>query len=105
MATKDSEAKKPEPENASDKNTISAASQSEFLVVGIGEKMEKGDQLKLIDVADSVERAKKVIDDLPSDKPTRVAILEKKQVFRRRPVIEATAVSDNIIGESLGSSG
>jgi hypothetical protein len=72
------------------------ASPREFLVVAVPEKAEPGTTLRLLGVADTQAAAEKLVAGLDPGTLGRVAVLERKGLFMRKPAVETLEVPDSI---------
>jgi hypothetical protein len=68
----------------------------EFLVVAIPERAEAGTNLRLLGVADTQASAEKLVAGLDPGTLGRVAVLERKGLFVRKPAVETSEVADSI---------
>jgi hypothetical protein len=69
----------------------------EYLVVAVPEKAEAGATLKLLGVATTQAAAEKLVAELDSNTLGRVAVLERKGLFVRKPAVETQELTDVII--------
>lgn len=73
---------------------------AEFLVFRVNESSANpprtGSSFVYYGVADTVEGAKKIIDNLNESGPRRYAIFEKKALYTRRPAVKVDLVRGNI---------
>lgn len=69
----------------------------EYLVVALSGDMRIGSQLRILNVAESEEDARKKLEAVSDAGITRVAVLQKKGVYSRRPAVVVTPVSENIV--------
>jgi|SRR5688572_4366493 len=70
---------------------------TEFLTVAMGEDLRVGSSIRIIGVSESEQEAKKSLESLTEGGTGRVAILEKKGVFERRPAVVVTPLKANIV--------
>jgi hypothetical protein len=80
-------AKKPDPER------------DEFMVVALADDLRVGSSIRIIGVSETEADAKKLLEGLGDASTGRVAILEKKAVFSRRPAVVVTLSSENIVAK------
>lgn len=73
-----------------------AGSAREFLVVAVPEKAEAGTTLRLLGVADTQAAAEKLVAGLDPGTLGRVAVLEKKGLYVRKPAVETQELADSI---------
>jgi len=71
-------------------------SPKEFLVVAVPERAEPGATLKLLGIADTQGAAEKLVVGLETGALGRIAVLERKGLFIRKPAVETTEVPDSI---------
>jgi hypothetical protein len=69
---------------------------TEFLVVAIPEKADAGANLRLLGIAADQAAAEKMVNELDSGTLGRIAVLERKRLFVRRPAVQTTTVGDAI---------
>jgi hypothetical protein len=69
----------------------------EFMVLSIGLKSKVGASFKLLGIAHSLEKAKKIAESVEDTGVQRLAIAEKKVVILRKPAITVNEVAENII--------
>ncbi|HEX9864310.1 MAG TPA: hypothetical protein VGC03_05020 [Acidimicrobiia bacterium] len=80
------------------KATEPAAKQpNEFFVVSIPEPAAPGASLRLLRIVSTFKAAEKAIEDLDSSTLGRVAIVERKALYERRPAVESVPVVDSLI--------
>ena len=60
----------------------------EFLVVALPESADTGATMRLLGVAGTQAAAEKLVEELSTGTTGRVAVLERKALFVRRPAIE-----------------
>jgi hypothetical protein len=72
-------------------------SESEFLVVAVPDAVEPGTNLRLLTTASTMQAAEKALSELGAGTLGRVAILERKALYARRPAVENIAIDDSII--------
>ena len=68
----------------------------EFLVVAVPERAEAGATLRLLGVAETQGAAEKLVAGLDPGTLGRVAVLERKGLFVRKPAVETQQVADSI---------
>jgi hypothetical protein len=68
----------------------------EFLIVAVPEKAEAGTTLRLLGVSESQAAAEKLVAGLDPGTLGRVAVLERKRLFVRKPAVETQEVADAI---------
>lgn len=69
----------------------------EYLVVALSGDIRIGSQLRILNVSENEEDARKKLEALSDAGVTRVAVLQKKRVYSRRPAVVVTPLSENII--------
>ena len=74
-----------------------ASAPKEFLIVTLPEDAKPGSMLRLLDVQSTVAAADKAVARLDPSILGRVAVLERKSLFVRRPAVESNAVADAIV--------
>ena len=72
-------------------------SDREFLVVGIPNSVEPGTNLRLLATAPTMPAAEQAVAELGAGALGRVAILERKALFSRRPAVESVAIDESIV--------
>lgn len=72
------------------------AAGKEFLVVAIPERAETGTNLRLLGVADTQAAAEKLVAALDAGTLGRVAVLERKGLYVRRPAVETSELAESI---------
>lgn len=92
MATKTSRTKASKPVNSSEPNTP-----REFLIVTASKDITIGSSMRIIGVANSEKNAQASLRDLNTSGAGRIAILERKGVFDRRPAMVVTEVDEPIV--------
>ena len=70
---------------------------TEFLVVSIPDKVEPGTTLRVISVLGSLVAAKKAVTEAPSGVTGRVAVLQRRALYDRRPTIESIELEAPIV--------
>lgn len=70
---------------------------SEFLVVALPERAEPGATFRLLGSAKSASEAEKIVGALDASVLGRVAILERRSLFQRRPAVESVSLSEPIV--------
>lgn len=74
------------------------AQPQEFWVISVPPNAVPGSSMSLLDVKDSVEKARDAIEKLPTDVVGRVAILERKAMFDREMAIKTVETEDPVKG-------
>ena len=69
----------------------------EFLVVSVPENIKEGSNMKLLHVADSLDKASDFIGKLAGSGSHYFSILEKKSVLKRAPIMKTSVAGRNII--------
>lgn len=72
---------------------------NEFLIFKIETNPKVSNAYKFLGLADSLDLAKKLVDELPSNETGRLVILEKKIYYERKPAIFLSELEENIIVE------
>ena len=72
------------------------SSAREFLVVAVPDKAEAGTTLRLLGVATTQAAAEKLVSELDPGTLGRVAVLERKGLFVRKPAVETQEVAESI---------
>lgn len=68
----------------------------EFLLVSLPETVEPGTNLRLLAIAPTAAAAEKAVTELGAGTLGRVAVLERKSLFSRRPAVESIEIDDPI---------
>ena len=69
---------------------------TEFLVVAIPDKADAGANLRLLGIAANQTAAEKIVNELDAGTLGRVAVLERKGLFVRKPAVQTMPVGDAI---------
>lgn len=69
----------------------------EFLIVTLPDDAKTGSNLRLIGVQGTLNAAEKAVAKLDPGILGRVAILERRTLYIRRPAVESSAVNDEIL--------
>lgn len=70
--------------------------QKEFLVVSLPDDAKPGATLRLLSIAGTQNAAEKKVNELDPGTLGRVAVLERKTLYVRRPAVENVQLSDPI---------
>ncbi len=73
------------------------ATKPEYLVFYIPESLKEGSNLRLVNVSESFDKARKHVEKMPGGKTSYYAILEKKAVLLREPVTTTSETGRNIV--------
>ena len=68
----------------------------EFLVVAVPDRAEVGATLRLLGVAETQAAADKLVGALDAGTLGRVAVLERKGLYVRKPAVETSELADAI---------
>jgi len=74
-----------------------ARTPTEFLVLDIGSSLVVGSKAAVLHVTDSLPKAKKYVSEMSGSGPSRIAIVERKQVLRREPQIAVVEITGAIL--------
>jgi hypothetical protein len=72
------------------------SSPREFLVVAVPDRAEPGTTLKLLGIAETQAAAEKLVGGLDPGTLGKVAVLERKGLFMRKPAVETLEVPESI---------
>jgi hypothetical protein len=76
---------------------------TEFLVVAIPEKANAGANLRLLGIAADQTAAEQMVNELDAGTLGRIAVLERKGLFVRRPAVQTTPLGDAIASQERGA--
>jgi len=79
------------------KNISNEKIKSEFLIFKIESNPKVNNSYKFLGLAATLVSAKKLINELPSSETGKLAILEKKIYYERKPAISLSELQENII--------
>ena len=67
------------------------------MVLSVGTTPKVGASVRLLAVADTLEKAREAVDELTDASFQRLAIVEKKILLQRKPAIVVDQVDENIV--------
>lgn len=74
------------------------AAAKEFLVVALPDTVEPGTNLRLLAIDSSLKAAESTVAGLGAGALGRVAVLERKALYARRPAVESIEIEEPITG-------
>lgn len=88
----------PRPSRSRSSKTSDKAA-TEYLVFDIGSGAKVGGSYSLVGSAGSLKGAEALVKSLPSATASKVAILERKAVFMRKPAIELQPMTERVVSD------
>ena len=71
----------------------------EFLILKVDKNPKINNAYKLLGLADSFSKAKKMVEELNPSETGRILILEKKAYYERKPAVILNSLNENLISE------